>query len=184
MPNLDLSLCSIIDRPPDCSPNVVITNLWLDSCIKNHFWSSSQSLYCLKSSTILSWERYFSGNLIFWLLDKQKEEALILILKRKAELLRDIARVKKDVDENQKEIAFFEDPIAYENERQATKQKELKKAIQKFNRSPKKGLQLLIDNKQVSDSAKSIVSFLLTQKGLSKTAIGELLGEPGKKWPL
>ena len=88
------------------------------------------------------------------------------------------------MDENQKEIAFFEDPIAYENERQATKQKELKKAIQKFNRSPKKGLQLLIDNKQVSDSAKSIVSFLLTQKGLSKTAIGELLGEPGKKWPL
>merc|ERR1712227_585776 len=72
-------------------------------------------------------------------LDKQKEEALILILKRKAELLRDIARVKKDVDENQKEIAFFEDPIAFENERQATKQKELKKAIQKFNRSPKKG---------------------------------------------
>jgi len=111
-------------------------------------------------------------------LDKQKEEALILILKRKAELLRDIARVKKDVDENQKEIAFFEDPIAFENERQATKQKELKKAIQKFNRSPKKGLQLLIDNKQISDSAKSTVHFLLNQKGLSKTAIGELLGEP------
>ena len=43
--------------------------------------------------------------------DKQKEEALILILKRKAELLRDIERVKRDVEENQKEIAFFEDPV-------------------------------------------------------------------------
>ena len=42
--------------------------------------------------------------------DKQKEEALILILKRKAELLRDIARVRKDVQENEKEISFFEDP--------------------------------------------------------------------------
>ena len=87
-------------------------------------------------------------------LDKQKEEALILILKRKAELLRDISRVKKDVDENQKEIAFFEDPVAFENERQATKQKELKKTIQKFNRSPKKGLQLLLENKQIHDDTK------------------------------
>jgi len=111
-------------------------------------------------------------------LDKQKEEALVLILKRKAELLRDIARVKKDVDENQKEIAFFEDPVAFENERQATKQKEMKKTIQKFNRSPKKGLQLLLDNKQIHDDTKSMVNFLLNQKGLSKTAIGELLGEP------
>ena len=87
-------------------------------------------------------------------LDKQKEEALILILKRKAELLRDISRVKKDVDENQKEIAFFENPVAFENERQATKQKELKKTIQKFNRSPKKGLQLLLENKQIHDDTK------------------------------
>ena len=90
-------------------------------------------------------------------LDKQKEEALILILKRKAELLRDISRVKKDVDENQKEIAFFEDPVAFENERQATKQKELKKTIQKFNRSPKKGLQLLLENKQIHDDTKVLL---------------------------
>ena len=86
--------------------------------------------------------------------DKQKEEALVLILKRKAELKRDIDRVKRDVEENQKEIAFFEDPIAFETERQATKQKEMKKTIQKFNRSPKKGLQLLLDNKQIHDDTK------------------------------
>ena len=83
----------------------------------------------------------------------------MLILKRKAELLRDIARVKKDVDENGREIAFFEDPVAFENERKATKEKEMKKAMQKFNRSPKKGLQQFIDSKQVHDDTKVFYTF-------------------------
>jgi len=115
-------------------------------------------------------------------LDKQKEEALILILKRKAELLRDIARVRKDVQENEKEISFFEDPVRHKEQKEHSKQKELKAGIRKFNQNPKKGLQLFIDNNQIQDDPKSIVQFLLHTKGLSKMAIGDLLGEPDQRY--
>ena len=47
----------------------------------------------------------------------------MLILKRKAELLRDIARLRTDVQDNLQEIGFFEDPVAHENARQAHKDK-------------------------------------------------------------
>jgi len=115
-------------------------------------------------------------------IDKQKEEALILIMRRKAELMRDIARIRRDVEENQKEISFFEDPVGYESSRQASKQKELKAAVRKFNQHPKKGIDQFILMNVVEDSPKAITQFLLEQKGLSKVAIGELLGEPAQKY--
>lgn len=111
-------------------------------------------------------------------LDKQKEEALILILKRKAELQKDIARVKKDIQENLKEISFFEDPVQHEKNRQAAKMQEIKTSIRRFNQHPKKGLKQLIEKKQTENNAQAIAQFLLSTKGLSKMAIGELLGEP------
>lgn len=115
-------------------------------------------------------------------IDKQKEEALILIMRRKAELMRDIARIRRDVEENAKEISFFEDPVGHENARQASKQKELKQAVRKFNQHPKKGLEQFILMNVVEDTPKAITTFLLDQKGLSKVAIGELMGEPAQKY--
>merc|ERR1711937_423875 len=115
-------------------------------------------------------------------LDKQKEEALILILRRKAELMRDISRIRRDVEENAKGISFFEDPIGHENARNASKQKELKQSVRKFNQDPKKGLEQLILMNVVEDNPKDTSRFLLEQKGLSKVAIGELLGEPAQKY--
>jgi len=44
-------------------------------------------------------------------------------LKRKAELQKDIFRVKKDIQENLKEISFFEDPAQHEKNRQQAKRK-------------------------------------------------------------
>ena len=64
-----------------------------------------------------------SDNIVKINKDKQKEEALILILKRKAELQKDIFRVKKDIQENLKEISFFEDPAQHEKNRQQAKRK-------------------------------------------------------------
>ena len=44
-------------------------------------------------------------------------------MKRKAELQKDIFRVKKDIQENLKEISFFEDPAQHEKNRQQAKRK-------------------------------------------------------------
>jgi len=60
--------------------------------------------------------------------------------------------------------------------------RELKTAVRKFNQKPKKGLEQFILHNYVDDSPKSITKFLLNQKGLSKSAIGELLGEPDQKY--
>ena len=58
----------------------------------------------------------------------------------------------------------------------------MKTAVRKFNQKPKKGLEQFILHNYVDDSPKSITKFLLNQKGLSKSAIGELLGEPDQKY--
>ena len=70
--------------------------------------------------------------------------------------MRDIARIRRDVEENQKEISFFEDPVGYESSRQASKQKELKAAVRKFNQHPKKGIDQFILMNVVEDSPKVI----------------------------
>ena len=43
------------------------------------------------------------------------------------------------MQENLKEISFFEDPDQHEQNRQAAKQKEIKQSIRRFNQHPKKG---------------------------------------------
>ena len=68
--------------------------------------------------------------------------------------MRDIARIRRDVEENAKEISFFEDPVGHENARQASKQKELKQAVRKFNQHPKKGLEQFILMNVVEDTPK------------------------------
>ena len=42
---------------------------------------------------------------------------------------------------------------------------------------PKKGMEFLIENNLVDNTAESIANFLFTGEGLNKTAIGEYLGE-------
>lgn len=74
--------------------------------------------------------------------------------RRKAELMRDISRIRRDVEENAKEISFFEDPIGHENARNASKQKELKQSVRKFNQDPKKGLEQFILMNVVEDNPK------------------------------
>jgi hypothetical protein len=68
--------------------------------------------------------------------------------------MRDIARIRRDVEENAKEISFFEDPKGHENARLQTKQKELKNAVRKFNQHPKKGLDQFILMNIVEDTPK------------------------------
>ena len=50
--------------------------------------------------------------------------------------------------------------MRHKEQKEHSKQKELKAGIRKFNQNPKKGLQLFIDNNQIQDDPKvSFVSF-------------------------
>ena len=100
------------------------------------------------------------------------------------------------MEENAREVAFFTDPERFKERSEQNKHRycfsnnpfltlnyrELKTAVRKFNQKPKKGLEQFILHNYVDDSPKSITKFLLNQKGLSKSAIGELLGEPDQKY--
>lgn len=104
--------------------------------------------------------------------------------------------MRRDLEENAREVAFFTDPERFKERSEQNKHRlspknifyliprcrELKTAVRKFNQKPKKGLEQFILHNYVDDSPKSITKFLLNQKGLSKSAIGELLGEPDQKY--
>ena len=44
--------------------------------------------------------------------------------------------------------------MRHKEQKEHSKQKELKAGIRKFNQNPKKGLQLFIDNNQIQDNPK------------------------------
>ncbi|NXT40186.1 CYH2 protein, partial [Pelecanoides urinatrix] len=47
----------------------------------------------------------------------------------------------------------------------------------KFNMDPKKGIQFLVENELLRQTAEDIARFLYKGEGLNKTAIGDYLGE-------
>lgn len=53
----------------------------------------------------------------------------------------------------------------------------LQEGISLFNRSPKKGINFLINAKKVGDSPEEIAEFLKNASGLNKSLIGDYLGE-------
>ena len=56
--------------------------------------------------------------------------------------------------------------MRHKEQKEHSKQKELKAGIRKFNQNPKKGLQLFIDNNQIQDDPKvSFVSFRILSHG-------------------
>ena len=50
-----------------------------------------------------------------------------------------------------------------------------------FNKSPKKGVALWVEEGLGADDASSVAQFLLETEGLKKGAIGEYLGDGGEK---
>ena len=57
------------------------------------------------------------------------------------------------------------------------KSKQLGIGRKKFNMDPKKGIEYLIENSLLVNSPEDISKFLFNGEGLSKTAIGDYLGE-------
>ncbi|CAH1765853.1 9149_t:CDS:2 [Entrophospora sp. SA101] len=70
----------------------------------------------------------------------------------------------------------YEDNPAQYREMMSRKQT-LREGIKLFNTKPQKGLDFLLQNNFIKDDTNSIISFLISTPGVSKTAIGEYLGE-------
>lgn len=90
------------------------------------------------------------------------------------ELLDHIKNLQNEITEIVAEIDDFE---RLEISRKTQRENELVSANRKFNMDPEKGIQLLISRKFLERDAEHIASFLYKGAGLSKTAIGEYLGQ-------
>jgi len=110
---------------------------------------------------------------LFFELDENENQMLKEILRRKSSLLDDIERLKEDIRDVDDEI----DQIEESEDRISPQQKQLIAGKKKFNQDSKKGMAYLIECELVKNSVASVASFLFSTNGLSKTAIGDYLGE-------
>ncbi|XP_068111121.1 cytohesin-4-like [Hyperolius riggenbachi] len=90
------------------------------------------------------------------------------------ELLEHIKNLQNEITEIVAEIDDFE---RQQISRKKQRENELLSANRKFNMNPEKGIELLINRKFLENDAEQIAGFLYNGDGLSKTAIGEYLGQ-------
>ena len=77
---------------------------------------------------------------------------------------------------NKAKMAVEDDPAAFETLK--VKKQQMVEGIRLFNIKPKKGIQLLLDSKNIpSRTPIAIAKFLNTTEGLNKSVLGEFLGE-------
>ena len=70
------------------------------------------------------------------------------------------------------------DPEHHAEKEPQTDEEILAEAIKRFNKSPKKGIQYLVDRNKLEKTEANVVKFLTTNaKGLRKSAVGEYLGD-------
>ncbi|UYV77459.1 CYTH1 [Cordylochernes scorpioides] len=96
--------------------------------------------------------------------DGSEELRLADIRRRKAELHRKVQQLTEKMG-------------AQAGSRTNIEAKQLSIGKNKFNSDPKKGIEYLIENNLLNHTAEDIALFLYKGKGLSKTAIGDYLGE-------
>ncbi len=112
----------------------------------------------------------------FHLSDLTAEEQQLLtdIRRRKSELLAEIQQLKDEISCVTQEMSKLE---VNDETKVNTKAKQLSIGKKKFNMDPKKGIEYLIANSLLTNTAEDIAQFLLKGEGLNKTAIGVYLGE-------
>ncbi|KAI9230359.1 MAG: Sec7-domain-containing protein [Piptocephalis tieghemiana] len=85
-----------------------------------------------------------------------------------------------DPSESSASPEVYDDPQTFGSQKQRKQQ--LQHGIKMFNWNMKKGMKLLLSSGCIpNDEPKTIARFLLTTEGLSKSMIGEFLGEPDPK---
>ncbi|UYV64043.1 CYTH1 [Cordylochernes scorpioides] len=123
-------------------------------------------------------------------LTPEEQQLLADIRRRKAELLREIQSTLEDIhrsatllcvqqlkDEISEVQAEMDKVDAQDDSKTNTKAKQLSIGKKKFNMDPKKGIEYLIEHNLLKNTAEDIAQFLYKGEGLSKTAIGDYLGE-------
>ncbi|XP_009318324.1 PREDICTED: cytohesin-3 [Pygoscelis adeliae] len=104
----------------------------------------------------------------------EEREELLNIRRRKKELIDDIERLKFEIAEVMTEI---DNLTSVEESKTTQRNKQIAMGRKKFNMDPKKGIQFLIENDLLQNTAEDIAQFLYKGEGLNKTVIGDYLGE-------
>ncbi|XP_053324646.1 cytohesin-4 [Spea bombifrons] len=107
-------------------------------------------------------------------LDQREEHKAQTIKCHREQLLESIKNLQNEITEIVADIDDFE---RMEQRRKIQKENELYRASRKFNMDPDKGIELLIEKKLLEREPGQIADFLYQGAGLSKTAIGEFLGQ-------
>uniref|UniRef100_A0A8D2J3X5 SEC7 domain-containing protein n=1 Tax=Varanus komodoensis TaxID=61221 RepID=A0A8D2J3X5_VARKO len=107
-------------------------------------------------------------------LNETEATEIEIIKKHKTGLLEDIQKINDEIAEILKEINNFQQT---QTSKMIQRDKDLCTGRKKFNMDPAKGIRHLIESKVLSSDAQEIAKFLYQGEGLSKTAIGEYLGQ-------
>jgi len=103
-----------------------------------------------------------------------EQQLLLEIRRRKTELLHEIQQLKDEIAEVTAEMESMDNG---EESKNAARAKQLSLGRKKFNMDPKKGIEFLLQQGLLHNTPLDIAAFLYRGEGLSKTAIGDYLGE-------
>ncbi|KAI1305204.1 Cytohesin-1 [Halotydeus destructor] len=107
-------------------------------------------------------------------LTNEEQQLLLDIRRRKKELIFEIEQLKDEISAITWEMSNLE---SQEKGKVSSKQKQMSIGKKRFNMDPKKGIEFLIANGLVKNTAEEVAQFLMKGEGLNKTAIGNYLGE-------
>ncbi|XP_048848394.1 cytohesin-3-like isoform X2 [Brienomyrus brachyistius] len=95
---------------------------------------------------------------------------------QKSDIMGDIKKLRLEIDNVMNEIQIFDSD---EKNKAIMREKQFLCGKKKFNMDPKKGIQYLKKHDLLEDTPQAVAEFLYKGEGLSKTAIGDFLGERG-----
>uniref|UniRef100_A0A3B3RIL3 Cytohesin 4a n=1 Tax=Paramormyrops kingsleyae TaxID=1676925 RepID=A0A3B3RIL3_9TELE len=95
---------------------------------------------------------------------------------QKSDIMGDIKKLRLEIDNVINEIQIFDSD---EKNKAIMREKQFLCGKKKFNMDPKKGIQYLKKHDLLEDTPQAVAEFLYKEEGLSKTAIGDFLGERG-----
>lgn len=108
----------------------------------------------------------------------EEEQALLrTIQEKKQQLLFEIEELKKEIEDVTNELVGMDMGDESKPDPKAKQARQISIGRKKFNMDPKKGIEFLIDNGLLQNTADDVARFLFQGEGLNKTAIGDYLGE-------
>lgn len=114
----------------------------------------------------------------FYDLSEDDKKLLAEICLKKERILMEIKQYEEELADVHNEMEQLDVP---ENDsKNNPKSRQMSMGKKKFNIDPKKGIEFLIENGLVENTPEAVASFLYNSEGLTKTAIGEYMGEKNR----